>query len=71
VYPNPATSVINISNTTAINEVAIYNFLGQSVLNKSVSGNNAEINVENLSNGIYVLKIKSGSNQSTIKFTKK
>ena len=59
LYPNPATTQLFIStkNQTPINEITIYNQLGQKVLHSSyISG---AINVSILSQGMYVVEVIS------------
>ena len=53
VYPNPTNGTVNIEGTEAV-EIQIYNLLGQSV--KTFTNTN-KINVEGLSEGIYLLRI--------------
>ncbi len=65
VYPNPTRNVIKLKNTSSDvkNAVAeLYTISGQLVLTKNVSlkQNNAErLNVSNLENGYYILKISN------------
>ncbi|TBN04303.1 T9SS type A sorting domain-containing protein [Hyunsoonleella flava] len=53
VYPNPAKTIINISSKIAIDKVELYNVLGYKVLE---TYNAKQLNIENLSGGIYLLK---------------
>jgi len=55
IYPNPATSIINIESITQITKVDIYNQLGQLVLSNS---NQNKIDVSSLSQGFYYLKLQ-------------
>ncbi|GGB80579.1 hypothetical protein GCM10007424_20850 [Flavobacterium suaedae] len=66
VYPNPATTVLNIKTQENINNVAIYNIYGQKVMEAKTS----IIDVSNLSNGVYIMNITSGSKESTVRFVK-
>ncbi|TGV02044.1 aryl-sulfate sulfotransferase [Flavivirga rizhaonensis] len=54
VFPNPIENVVNIETTTLINKVEIYNTLGQFVT-KGVNSNKIYLN--NLTKGLYVMKI--------------
>jgi len=72
LYPNPTNDVISIysSNASAINQISIYNNLGQLI--DMVDGTSAKttINVSDYANGIYVVKIHTNSEQIiTKKFT--
>lgn len=62
IYPNPAQDVINISlknQNNSIEKVIIYNILGQEVMNKTldITNNATNININNLSAGIYQIMI--------------
>ncbi len=59
IYPNPATSYINIkSEKSGKGEVCIYDMTGRLVKNISVSDlNNATINVGDIEKGIYLINI--------------
>lgn len=74
VYPNPATDVLNInlSNANLKNShLYITNVSGQQLLNTSMFGADAQINIESLSNGVYFVTLtnQNGFNQ-TVKFVK-
>ncbi|MES2812906.1 MAG: T9SS type A sorting domain-containing protein [Bacteroidota bacterium] len=66
VYPNPAKSVLNItSDSFASKNVKIFNTLGNLVA--SVDVDNSELNVANLTKGIYLLQIVEQGKISTSK----
>ena len=78
LYPNPASDKMYLSfNSSSSNnaEIFIYDAVGKEVFKektKLISGNNIKsIEVKNLDNGIYFMKIKNGENQVTQKFIKK
>jgi hypothetical protein len=56
VYPSIANSQINLKSDQAINVVSIYNYVGQLVISKSISGSSTQINVNNLTNGLYIVR---------------
>lgn len=62
VYPNPSSDKVIISSIDKVNSIFIYNNNGQKVIETS----NKEINVSNLSSGIYVLKVFDVNNVATI-----
>jgi len=68
-YPNPVTSdnVTITSNSADKKEVAIFNVLGKKVVSRSFLGTKSEINVANLSSGIYILKVTEGTKSATSK----
>lgn len=71
VYPNPATSILNIknSNNAAIENIAITDVLGKKVFqtNKSITS----INVADFQKGLYFIEIASEGKIECIKFVKK
>lgn len=67
IYPNPAKDVLNIdTNNQEITSVAIYNILGSRVLALNEVTNNT-INVSNLKNGVYLVRIEALNNTITKK----
>lgn len=55
VYPNPATSVLNIDNSNfTIKNIEVYNVIGKKIL----TSNKNELNIENLVNGVYMVKVQ-------------
>lgn len=55
LYPNPANDIIRIEGLESSAEVKIYNTLGE-LVKTVVVGGNAEINVSELSAGLYVVR---------------
>ena len=74
VYPNPATTSVNVvyDGNSDIRNVAIYNIIGKMMSIYKVSGNSANLNTENLSSGIYFLRLLNshGDVVQTRKFTR-
>lgn len=60
VYPNPAKDNITIK-TNQLNggNLYIYDIMGKELLRKTISGNEAFLDISNLQAGIYVLKVLS------------
>ncbi|WP_339624929.1 T9SS type A sorting domain-containing protein [uncultured Winogradskyella sp.] len=71
VYPNPTSDVLNIKTTKTIDNVTVFNLLGQSVAN--FNGNQIvddSINLSELSKGLYLVKITAEGTTQTIRVTK-
>lgn len=69
IYPNPTKEILNIkfpSNIT-VNGVKVYNSLG---MNMNISHSANSINVKNLANGIYLLKVETSYGILTERFVK-
>ena len=58
VYPNPASSEINISGE-GISEVRVYNALGQLVYSKTDVNENLTIDATAFEEGLYLVNIKN------------
>jgi len=66
-YPNPFSSetLFSFETTTNVNEIEIFNVLGQKVISLKINqGQNSVIwNAEEFSNGIYIAKLLANKNQ--------
>lgn len=67
IYPNPTNGLITIESEEPIKIMAIYNLTGQLIISKQNVTNENFINIENLENGIYFLKINDTSTYKVIK----
>lgn len=68
-YPNPVTNKVFTvkSNSADTKEISIFNVLGKKVLSKSLSGFQSDVDVSEISDGLYILKVKEGIKMSTSK----
>lgn len=64
VYPNPTNSVINIANAEN-SKITVYNILGESVVSISNNKTLAKIDISNLSEGTYIVRIISNNKTTT------
>ena len=70
LYPNPTSNIVNLimdnigDNTIIIN---IFNVVGTLVKTERLNKNNQQFNVEDLSNGVYVVEIKDEDNTKSQK----
>jgi hypothetical protein len=67
IYPNPTNDKLFVQGLSSSSRVSIYNVLGKLVLSQTIS---KEIDVKQLSKGIYILKIIDGQKETTRKFIK-
>jgi hypothetical protein len=72
VYPNPATTILNITTKESINigKVNVYNTLGQLVLAIPNAEKVSNVDVSNLKTGNYFLQIKTDKGSSNARFVK-
>jgi len=71
-FPNPATDVLNVSITRDMQSIEVFNIYGSKVnvgINTSLQGQ-AQIDLSELSAGIYILKIQDKETISTKEFVK-
>ncbi len=73
-YPNPAKTDLNVQlnlNEPGIIEFSIMDLVGQTLVNENLNTsaglNNFQIDLSNLANGIYILKMKKDNNSHTSK----
>jgi hypothetical protein len=72
-YPNPASSVLNISskNTTVFNQVQLSDINGRIVKTLNTEGvSNTQVNIADLNAGVYFLKVTSNQGTGTTKIIK-
>jgi hypothetical protein len=63
IYPNPATNKLNIISTEQINQITIYNNVGQLVLNRNAGGaKTVVLNTTSFKQGIYLVWIETTKN---------
>lgn len=72
VYPNPARDkvTLNLFEDFNMKSIEIYSVLGQMISVKSFDRQSIELDVSSLEKGVYFLKVKSGSKETTKKFIK-
>jgi len=74
LWPNPATSAVNVSfNPNAgIRYATVYNTIGKVVSQYRVQGNSAKLDVSSLPAGVYMLRLQDGNGKvmSTKRFTR-
>ena len=70
LYPNPTSHILNIEAAAAIQSIAVYNVLGQEVMNRAANEATMSLDVSGLNSGIYVIKTMIDGNVSSTKFIK-
>ncbi len=59
IYPNPANSIVSVSNVTAGSTVTIIDVMGKRVYTTKSVSTTVDLSVETLSNGIYFVEIEN------------
>lgn len=67
VYPNPAQDVVNVNAASQISNIELFNIAGQKVSTFNVNNTTTQIDVTELANGIYFLKINTEDGMITKK----
>jgi len=71
ISPNPSTDNIKITAESDFNRVELINFLGQTLISLPTTRREVNLNVSNLNNGIYFVRVTTNSGSSVQKFVKK
>lgn len=66
VYPNPATTVINIANAEGA-QVSVFDINGRMISNVESASANQTIDASNFAKGMYIVRIANGNNVITKK----
>ena len=69
-YPNPVKNNLTISNTSTIETVEISSILGQKIIVKKINDLQTEIDLSQLLNGVYFVKVISEGKEKTVKIIK-
>tara|TARA_B110000090_G_scaffold40774_1_gene45317 strand:- start:1400 stop:2707 length:1308 start_codon:yes stop_codon:yes gene_type:complete len=70
LYPNPVRDYLNLRSIDQIEQISVYNLLGQQVRFSSPSNSQTSIDMTSLETGIYVVKIKAGGKTGNYKIIK-
>lgn len=70
-YPNPVQDVLNMSYTSEISSVEVFNMLGQKVMSIQPNTTEVKLNMASLSDATYIVNVTSGDSVQTIKVVKK
>lgn len=69
IYPNPSNGKISIliANNTEMNDISVYNILGENVTKSIISLNSNSYDLSKLNKGVYLVKIKTEDYSETKK----
>lgn len=71
VFPNPARNFINITSRQEDPVIVnIYNMSGRAVMQTSLNSHQKHIDIHDIPNGMYVIKLIGKNNSNTLKFLK-
>ncbi|MGY0392109.1 GEVED domain-containing protein [Bizionia sp. KMM 8389] len=69
-YPNPVTNTLTLKAQQNIQDVAVFNMLGQKVLSKVPNTLTSELDMSSLQSGAYFVKVMVANNTETIRIVK-
>lgn len=70
IYPNPFIHELTINCKEEIRSIDLFNLNGQLIFSKEIHSNNETLDLNDVSEGIYFLRIKTNSNSFTEKVVK-
>jgi hypothetical protein len=71
VYPNPATAALSVVlSSGTISSLEVIDLTGRIVLKGTATDSHGTINMENLANGVYYVKVAAGNSVDVIKVVK-
>ncbi len=70
-HPNPNNGILNLDSINMIDNVAIYNLLGQQVLGRTINATSAQLDTSSLSTGAYLMKVTVDGHTGTYKVIKR
>jgi len=69
-YPNPVKDVLFLTNNHEMDEVVVYNMVGQTLISKQIENIEANIDLSSLAKGNYFVKIIANGKAQTVKIIK-
>ena len=70
VYPNPVKDVLNVISAESIDMLRIYDLTGKIVKQEAPNKSNFDLDVADLSKGVYLVKLNAGKKEVTTKLIK-
>ncbi len=67
IFPNPTSGMLNVTSNEEINSIEIFNSIGNTVVCSNVAGNSSAIDMSNLPNGMYFVRVSTANGIETVK----
>ena len=71
IYPNPATDKLRVRGLNGVAIARIYNVHGQEVFSGRLEGDKNEVEVSDLTTGVYMMRLEMGEETVVRRFIKK
>jgi len=70
VYPNPVKDILNMTYSSEISTIEIYNLIGQLMFSKKINTTDTAIDMSKFQSGNYILKVATDNGTKTFKIIK-
>ncbi|MBQ2076754.1 MAG: T9SS type A sorting domain-containing protein, partial [Bacteroidales bacterium] len=67
IFPNPTSGMLNVTSNEEIDSIEIFNSVGTTVVSSNVAGNSSAIDMSNLPNGMYFVRVSTANGIETVK----
>ncbi len=67
IFPNPTSGMLNVTSNEEIDSIEIFNSVGNIVVSCNVAGNSSAIDMNNLPNGMYFVRVSTSKGIETVK----
>ena len=67
IFPNPTNGMLNVTSNEEIDSIEIFNSIGNTVVSSKVVGNSSAIDMSNLPNGMYFVRVSTSNGIETVK----
>ncbi|MBK5213700.1 MAG: T9SS type A sorting domain-containing protein, partial [Flavobacteriaceae bacterium] len=69
-YPNPTNGILNLNSIDNIENVSMYNILGQVLINSRVDATTSQLDISGLKTGTYLMKVTVNDQTGTYRVLK-
>jgi hypothetical protein len=69
-YPNPTSGILNLNYSADIEAIQVSTILGQVVLSKTINAKEAQVDLQFLPSGTYLVKVTANDKTKVIKVVK-
>jgi type IX secretion system substrate protein/outer membrane protein Omp28 len=69
IYPNPATSIVNIESASSMKHISLLSLNGQKIYEVALDQNKVELNIDFLERGVYIINIDTENGTNVEKLT--
>ncbi|VBB47094.1 conserved exported hypothetical protein [uncultured Paludibacter sp.] len=71
IYPNPVSNSATIKSNSELKSISLYDINGRLMMQKALQGLQSDLNISNLSSGIYIVKVQTQNKTFNLRVIKK